>query len=528
MTLKFAYCATIRRATFALAVALSTLGAVTPQVHAQAVQPGGYTGVSVQASAQVFDVMCALDAAGFDPAHAVLGDVSPARLALRNQLAALNTPATAALRQFYKDHALGDTLETFSRYMTFAIVAGPPPDFAIAGDRDTLPPDVLALDGFQQVLAGFYRDARLEARWREIQAEYESQIEPYNIQLARTVTVVNAYLREVTRPSSGRSFTVEIEPSVGGRTNFRNFGDAYSIIVGPVSDDSADVIRHAYLHFVIDPFVLRNRSALDKHRAALDIAARDPQLPDQYQSNIVDLLDESTIKAVELRLNHLRGEQLEAALQSADASGFVLVRPLVAQLVKFEKAEPAMSYYFGDIVTGLDADTDRAQLQKLIAQAPAEQAPTDKTAVDPAPVVDQWLAEGEREIAQRDGQGAAAAFQKVLEKTPNDTRAIYGLALAYVLSGRAEEAGNLFEKVISIASANGDKSAAYLDPTILAWSHVYLGRMHDLAGDRDLALDEYKAASTVDGAAEATRAAAQEGMANPYEPPRREGTNSQQ
>lgn len=252
---------TTRSIPMSLAMFLSAASMALPSIaSAQSAQASNYTGISVQASPQIFAVMCALDAAGFDSDQSLLGRAGPARLALRKDLVNLHSPATETLRQFYRDHALGDPSETLSRYITFGVVAGPPPEFALSDNRDVLPPDVLSIDGFQPVLAAFYREARLDERWARVQPEYNELIAPYNAELARIVTTVNAYLREVVRPSSGRSFTVDVEPMVGGQTNFRNFGDAYSIVMGDISEDSANVVRHAYLHFMIDPIVLRNRA----------------------------------------------------------------------------------------------------------------------------------------------------------------------------------------------------------------------------------------------------------------------------
>jgi hypothetical protein len=51
----------------------------------------------------------------------------------------------------------------------------------------------------------------------------------------------------------------------------------------------------------------------------------------------------------------------------------------------------------------------------------------------------------------------------------------------------------------------------------LAWSHVYLGRMHDLDGDRDQALADYRAALAVSGVPEEARSAAQRGIEQAYQ-----------
>ena len=131
----------------------------------------------------------------------------------------------------------------------------------------------------------------------------------------------DAYLREIEKPANGRTFTVYVEPLVGARTNFRNPGDAYSIVVGSLTDSSVDTIQHAYLHFMLDRFVLRYRPVVDTKRALLPLAARAPQLPDEYHDDFVSLMDECLIKAVELRLRHLSGDRLEAVLKNDDEVG---------------------------------------------------------------------------------------------------------------------------------------------------------------------------------------------------------------
>ena len=93
------------------------------------------SGVSVEASQQVFSTMCALDAAGFNSDESTLSEM-PSRLALRTELLNMQGPATTELRQFYRDHLLADPGETLSRFMTFALVVGPPPRFDFLLDRN--------------------------------------------------------------------------------------------------------------------------------------------------------------------------------------------------------------------------------------------------------------------------------------------------------------------------------------------------------------------------------------------------------
>ena len=91
-------------------------------------------------------------------------------------------------------------------------------------------------------------------------------------------------------------------------------------------------------------------------------------------------------------------------------------------------------------------------------------------------------------MAPRRRQFSAA----VLASHPDLPRAQYGLAIASILQGKGDRAQEQFEKVVAIA-----KRGAAVEPSILAWSYVYLGRIHDMQGDRDLALSEYSAALAI-------------------------------
>ena len=156
-----------------------------------------------------------------------------------------------------------------------------------------------------------------------------------------------------------------VEPLAGNRLNFRTYQDHYSIVVGSGAEIPIDDIRHAYIHFLVDPMVLRSRQELDKKSALLNIAAKAPLLPRAYREDFFGLFDECFVKAVELRLNRLSAADLESALTEDDGEGLILVRPLVAQLKLFEKDGPAMQYYFPDIVKNLDVDAEKQRLKNV-------------------------------------------------------------------------------------------------------------------------------------------------------------------
>jgi tetratricopeptide (TPR) repeat protein len=294
-------------------------------------------------------------------------------------------------------------------------------------------------------------------------------------------------------------------------------------------------VQHAYLHFLLDPLPLKYRNVVLQKKGILNVAARAPRLPVEYRSDFLAYADECLIKAVELRIRHLKPDELETALVENDRDGFVMVRTFVTQLQKFEKAEPAMSLYFPDLMAGIDVEVERKRLQN-VAFAPAGDAAPEKKSpgqAQPAVAADDraaLLAEGDHEIAVQDPNAAAITFEKILAKYPDDPHAFYGLAVASLLNHDAPRAEELFEKLVSAPHTTAKDSAGApvtSDPSILAWSHVYLGRLHDFADERDQAVSEYEAALAVDGAPEAARAAATRGVSAPYAPPASSGENPQ-
>ncbi|HKV48043.1 MAG TPA: tetratricopeptide repeat protein [Candidatus Acidoferrales bacterium] len=509
--------------TLLCACALAT--ALAPAMWAQDAS-GAPGGISVQVSEQIFDTLCALDAAGFNADASTLGDM-PERLALRTELLKMQGPATLAVRAYYHGHPIADPSALLSRYITFALVLGPPPDFTFQVSEDEMPPDALSLRDFQPLLSAFYKEANLGPRWQKVEPEYQTLAGGYRSIVRATVVKTNAYLREVIGSGRGRSFTVYVDPLAGSSTNFRNLGDQYAVVVGGRPTQSAGLIQHAYLHFMLDPLVLKDRDNLQSKSAILNIAAHAPQLPDEYKTDFVSYVDECVVKAVELRLRDLSDSEQEKVLQQDDESGFVMVRPLMVGLHKFEKDNPSMTYYFPDLISGIDVAAEQKRLQGITfaSAQPAPAAPTSTQTADAAKQA--MLAQGDREIALHDAAAAAEIFTKVLDAYPNDPHALYGLAVASVLSGHADESKQLFEKVVASSSPGGN-AANQPDPTVLAWSHIYLGRMDDLEGSRDVAVKEYRAALSVAGAPESARVVAQGGVDHAYAVPKRDGEGGSQ
>jgi tetratricopeptide (TPR) repeat protein len=448
---------------------------------------------------------------------------------LRKRLQALQGPATVALRKYYAEHALGDSGATFSRFVSFALVAGPPPDFPFELRRDDLPPEALSLDGFNPILANFYSEAKLDELWKFYQPDYQSGVESLRAPVSNLIFKVSNYLREIIRPMNSRSFSVYVEPLAGDKTVFKTFGDEYALVVRPSADPPMDDIRHAFLHFILDPIAIRYRVQAAKASPLLAYAARAPQLPVDLRDDFSAFFDECLVRAVELRLRGLSPAELALAIDQAEGGGFVLVRLIYAGLSGFEKSEPAMGYYLPDLIKGIDVSAEQRRLSgvKFADAAPASATPPEKVgAVAKSPAssnpLDDDLAEGQRQISARNGAAAAASFEKVLAAYPDNERATYGLAVASALQGKPDQARQLFTKVIAAAQNPLADASTHPDPSNLSWSHIYLGRMYDVEGKRDLAVLEYRAALAVAGAPDPARAAAQRGIEAGYQTPSRD------
>ena len=71
-------------------------------------------------------------------------------------------------------------------------------------------------------------------------------------------------------------------------------------------------------------------------------------------------------------------------------------------------------------------------------------------------------------------------------------------------------------KIDDAQAAFKDTLTASKDPRMLAWSHIYLGRILDVEEQRDEALVEYKAALTVRDGQPDTKEAAEAGLKQPF------------
>src|SRR5437867_8595018 len=490
-----------------------------PAVASRAQAPAETT-VTVDGSEAMFTTMCALLASGFE-SNMSSDNWTAFRAQMRERLRQQSGPAVDAVRQFYRQHELRDPGATLSRYLWFGLVSGPAPAFQSILRRDELPPEVIALEGFSEILSNYYQEQKIGAMWRQVQPVYNREVERLHDSVSQVVFVSTGYLREILEPSGPRTFMIVVEPLVGRITNVRNFGDHYALVLSGGEEIPTDVVRHAFLHFLLDPLPLMYPHVTAVKRPLFEKAATAPRLAPELKDDFASYFAECTVRAVELKLKRISPGEREAAMNRDDEDGYVLVKPLFGALPKFENSEPSMKLFFQDLVRAIDTGAEARRLA-TVKFAPADTArPEDEAAAEavarrrsaaPTTVPNDAevltaLTEGERRIAEKNPRAAEASFQKVLTKYPDQARAWYGIGLVALLDHDAARAKQVFGRLTT------GEHAATQDPMVLAWSHVYLARIYDDEGNPEVAKMEYQSVLYVEGGPEQAKQAAQKGLA---------------
>lgn len=458
-------------------------------------------------SPAIFAVMCAIHAAGYNteidsPTNHQM------RKALSEDLAKRDLQSLPPLRRFVRDHKPKDPSQEFSQYISYALTTTGPPLFEPVHPNLPLPPDVDALYGFTPLLVDFYREANIETLWRQAQPYYDQMIGRYSQPASRAVLEVNAYLRNVTSGFLGRHFQIYVDlMGPPNQVQTRSYVDDYYIVVTPAAEMPINDIRHAYLHYLVDPLAIKFAADLKKKAALIDYAQGSPILSSVYKENFGLLAIECFIKAVESRLSK-KPDLVTQALRE----GYVVTPAFAELLATYEKQEQAMRLYFPELVAGIDLRKEEKRLDQIdFVSAPAVKTFTT-TRVEPPPVLTgaaKTLDEAEQAYIDRDVPRAKSLFLRALQETeqkPLHAKAYYGLARVAVLERDPETGDRLFRKVLELEP----------DASTQSWSLLYLGRLADSQGERDQAAEFYRHALAVRDAPETVRVAAQKGLTEAF------------
>ncbi|HMD19365.1 MAG TPA: hypothetical protein VKH40_03550, partial [Alloacidobacterium sp.] len=438
------------------------------------VDPAGPT-VSLQTSEALFDVAVALNACGYDNG---LADSDPIRTRVRDQVnqALQQSEAARTARDkicvFISQHRLGEASRDLAQYVSLALYLTPPPELALSVEQDDMPPDSTQVIDMVPLLHSFVDAAQLHLIWVANHNDYDEEVAKLHDPLTQMIVKTDVYLKMPASTYTGIRFLVVLEPMFSpSETNARVYGPDYVVVASPVNGTiHMQEARHTYLHYVIEPLLYSRATAMDRLLPILK-TVRDAPLDFQYRSDIVSLVIECLIRAIEARTmetgiadykipDDTRRADLERETQKHNASlqriatvrqnavnqsmvsGFVLTQYFYDQLISFEHTPDSLKEAIGPMVYGMDIDQ---QIHRARDIHFAEEGSSD--VIRTATRTPHGLDLAEVKLHQGDVTGAEKLAQQALaEHTPNPGRADYILALTNVMQGHMDEAEKSFNE----------------------------------------------------------------------------------
>jgi len=472
----------------------------------------------LDASPTLFYVMAAVNAAGFD-AEIDSPTNHPMRKIVRDYLVSQNPPSLVALRRFVRDRKPRNPAMEYSQYVSFALASKGAPDFTPAYPNLPQPTEADALYGLPALLAAFFQETNLETLWQQAGPSYDKALEQYSESVTLGLQQANGYMRIVSGSANqGRHFQIYVDLlGPPNQVQRRSYVDDDYVVVTPAVELPSDDIRHAYLRFLIDPMGVKYADEIRKKRSLHDYALGSPILALEYRDDFVLLAIESFTKAVESRLDR-RAAMVDQALRE----GFILTPAFAELLVKYEKQDLAMRYYFPEMIPDIDLKKERQRLSTVdfIKERPVRTYRVTRE-VGPAELtgVNKILDDAEQLITDRakDPGNVARAkefYQQALQQTnekPMQAKAYYGLARVAVLQNDPETGDRLFHQVLDLDPDAATKSR----------SLVYIGRLADFRGDKEEAQQFYKAALALPGIPDSARQEAEKGLTGANFKPRK-------
>ncbi len=507
------------------------------------VDPGGPT-ISLVPSEPVFLMAATLNACGYDEG---LDESSPIRTKVReeiNQALSRSEDARSARDKvclYIAQHRMTGGERDIAQYISLALYLTPPPELETSAELTEMPPDSTQVVEIIPLLRQFVQAVDLHSIWLAIHHSYDEELAKVHDPLYQAIQATNLYLRMPFESYSGRRFVVVVEPMLSPRTvNARIYGTDYVVVVSPVDGKiRMDDVRHTYLHYIIEPLLFSRANAIDREQPILK-EIREAPLEFRYRSDTVALTVECLIKAVEARTMNTgipdykipagtdRSElprfererqvvqQKQEAVRQATvhhdmAQGFVLTQYFYESLLQFEKDPASLKDTMGQIVYSMDIEQQVHRARQIEFDKQADTDVLNRTA---KPRKLEGLDLAEARLQSGDVGSAGSIARQVLAKTDDSSlqsvadvaRANFVLARVAIMTGHPGEAISRFQKTLADSK----------EPRLLAWSHIYLGRMLDLDCKRDQAVTEYKAALENRDGQQDTRLAAERGVKAAY------------
>lgn len=489
------------------------LGLMAPVCAAQ-----NNTPITLDTSETLFVVLTAMNMCGYDTA---LNTSDPQRLNVRAEVqrnirdSEEAQAAVANMCEWYVSNKGRDPQHDLSQFVSLALYLEGPPQFVPRVKEDDMPPDAGPIAPFGTYLEKFYEKAGLHAIWERHRANYQAMVARYHDPLAKMVFDTDIYLKLQSGGFLGRTFTIYLDFMADpAEVNARNYGADYYVVVFPSPDSNAsqplkmEQIRHTYLHYLLDPLAAKHSMAIKRLDPLLASVKRAP-LEESFKTDISLLVTECMVRAIEIRTMGSKQTAEAMRLQAVDDAvkqGYILTKYFYTAFAAFEKDPAGLRAAYSDILEGIDLKQQaKAANEVQFVQVSQPELVQMSTLEDR-----RMLLTAQKRLEAGDPKGAEELAQQALDKKIGDEgRALFILAQVAVANKNRDGAVENFQKAIQASK----------DPKVVAWSHVYLGRILDMKEDREGALNEYRAALTAGASLPEVKAAAERGLQQAYEPP---------
>jgi tetratricopeptide (TPR) repeat protein len=480
----------------------------------------------------------ALNACGYDEG---LDESEPIRKRIREEMnQALAKSEDARNKRdkvclYIAQHRVTGGERDISQYISLALYLTQPPELETSDELTEMPPDSTQVVEIVPLLKDFMEAVDLHGIWLALHHVYDEEQDQLHEPLSKMIVSTNLYLKMPASTYDGRRFVVIVEPQLSPHAvNARIYGSDFVVVVSPSNGQiRMNDVRHTYLHYMIEPLLTARASAVDRMQPILK-EIRGAPLEFRYRNDTVPLNIECLIKAIEARTmdtgipeykipagvnrsdlpKYERDRQL--SLQKMDAvrlaavdhdmrQGFVLTQYFYEQLIQFEKDPASLRDTIGEMVYSMDVEAQAHRARQIEFDKEADEEvlgrskPRKLTGLD---LAEARLAAGDVATASALARQALAVHADTLDSISQEARANFILARAAIMTGHPEDAINGFQKTIATTK----------EPRLVAWSHIYLGRMLDLDCKRDEAISEYKTALESRDGLQDTRLAAERGV----------------
>jgi tetratricopeptide (TPR) repeat protein len=472
----------------------------------------GHPAVSLETNETLFTVLTTINTCGYDEE---LDSSDPLRVQIREEVskAIETTPGAdkvvAPMCEFYKHHRVGEGSHDLSQYVSLALYLGDAPAFTPSVKPEELPPDAAVVIDILPLMKAFYDKVGLHTIWMRNRARYQGLIAVYHEPLSRMTFDTEIYLKLPSAGYLGRQFTVYVD-AMGAptQTNARNYASNYYVVFSPTKGTAIKMqqIRHTYLHYLLDPLALKSNLSMNRLQPLLDSVQTAP-MDDAFKSSISLLVTECLIRAIELQTDSTKNEdQRKQALDEDDSDGYILARSFYDSLGAFEKDPVGLRNAYPSMLAAIDVGKEAKRAKRIEFASTA--AP--ELLREAHQKSGHLLMHAERELSEGNAKLAEQLAKQALEEQDDDPgRALFVLAQVASMNKDMEGARTYFQRALETAH----------EPKVIAWSHIYLGRIFDLKEDRDSALNEYQAALTAAGTAvPEAKVAAERGLQQAYEP----------